>query len=539
MFKNFNFRIGSLIFVILLIIGLVFISQQQFSDGLDYDEVDIKEGNYKIKGLITYPSSHTKSQTYPGVVIYHGFSATKEMMRGFSEEFARQGFIALTVDALGHGESSHGINGKNALKDTGLTAFHYFLERTDIDISRIGLVGHSMGGSILTQVTSESNIPVASVVIGNSLNPDEENPFVLNQTSPANLLVAMGTYDELFTIKDTKENIAKSMGLDSINIGQEYGDFANKTARKVITPNTDHLLEIIDSTIIENAVSWISTAVNQPVSNLDGMKHVKHQLFTVLIALFVVSTIILILFNLPQGKDTSFSKSLPIRYHSLISISGFVIGFPFANLFNSLFTGLFVGWFLSSGLMYLYISSKYMDVGFKETVTNTISLPSRDTFYGIGIFLLIFLPLQIMFVILPWDLRFALPLFSYVNLRRITQIMLPIMAVGTIFFLAEYQVLVKKLENPLKSSLQVYLARSWVFMIILFIHYTPIILVGFALTPIEIGFLAFFLVGFVPVIFLITVITEFSRFQNLHPIIPSIIASGIISWVLASTLPFA
>lgn len=527
-----------LMLTIIITLSFIFVNNDEFTQYLDYEIVDITEDDYQIKGMLTFPSSYDSSINYPGVIVFHGFSATKEMMRSFSEEFARQGYIALTIDALGHGQSSHGIRGENALKQSGLISFRYFIQRPDIDTSRIGLVGHSMGGTILTQITSESDIPIASVVIGNSLNPDEDNPFVLNTTSPANLLVAMGAYDELFTIDDTKENIAKSLGIDSINIGHEYGDFSNKTARKVITAHTDHLLEVIDPTIIENAVKWISKAVNQPLTDVDGMKHVQHQLIAVLISILIVVIVILILKILPKGDERSF-EALPVRYHSLISILGFLIGFPFINALNSLFTALFIGWFCSSGLIYLYISSKYMNESFKDSFKDLLDISLRDIIYGIGIFSLVFLPLQIMFIILPWDLRFALPIFSFVNIRRFTQIMIPIMIFGVFFFLTENRVLVKRTENPLKSSLNTYFARSWVFLLILLIHYTPILLFGFSLTPLVIGFLIFFLVGFVPIIFLITFITEFARFQNLHPIIPSIIASGIISWVLASTLPFS
>jgi dienelactone hydrolase len=537
--NNYKKRILAFVILLFFSVGLIIVSQIQFSHDLGYDEVEIKDGNYKIKGLLTYPETYTSEQSYPGVVIFHGFSATKEMMRGFSEEFARQGYIALTIDAMGHGESSHGIREENSLQKTGLIAFQYFIERIDIDLSRIGLVGHSMGANILTQITSLSNIPIASVVIGNSLNPDDDNPFVLNQTSPANLLVAMGTYDELFTIDDTKKNLAKSIGTSSITVGKEYGDFVNRTARKLITPKTDHLLEVIDPTIIENSVSWISKAINQPVFDLDGTDHVKHQLLTVIIAISIVSLVVLILLNIKPSTNAIQSKTLPLRYHSLISIFGFMIGFPFANLLNSIFTGLFIGWFLSSGLIYFYISSKYLEKGYRETIQESLRIPLREVAFGVGIFLSIFLPLQLMFIFLTWDLRFALPLFSYVNVRRITQIMIPIMIAGIIFFIGEHQVLTEKMDDLFISSIKVYFARAWIFMLILVIHYTPIIIFSFLITPIEIGFLAFFLVGFVPVIFLITFITEVSRFQNLHPVIPSIIVSGIISWVLASTLPFS
>lgn len=537
MINNYKIRFGSLIFTVFLIIGLVIVSQKQFSNGLEYDEVEIKENNLEIKGLITYPSSYRSSELYPSVIIFHGFSSNKEMMRPFSEEFANQGFIALTVDALGHGESSSGILGKEAIKNTGLISLRYLLQRNDVDLSRIGLVGHSMGGSILTQITSVSDIPIASVVIGNSLNSDQDNPFILNQTSPANLLVAMGTYDEIFTIEDTKKNIANSLGLNSISIDVEYGNFSERTARKVITPKSDHLFEVLHPSIIENTVSWISKAVNQPLNDLNGMIHLQHQLFTVLVALLVFVVVILIILILPKGKPIENRKSLSLKYHSLVSILGFLLGSPFSYLFSSIFTGSFTAWFIISGSIYIYKSSKYTGEQFGDRVRSTLDLSRKDIILGIGIFGIIFLPIQLMFLFLPWDLRFVIPLFSYVNFKRFTQIMIPIMLAGVFFFLAEHQVLIDKLKNPLKSSLKVYFARSWTFILILILYYVPIFLLGLPLSP-TIGFLSLFIVGFIPIIFFITFITEYARFQNLHPVVPSIIVSGIIAWVLASTLPF-
>ncbi|OLS19013.1 MAG: hypothetical protein HeimC2_43370 [Candidatus Heimdallarchaeota archaeon LC_2] len=95
-----------------------------------------------------------------------------------------------------------------------------------------------------------------------------------------------------------------------------------------------------------------------------------------------------------------------------------------------------------------------------------------------------------------------------------------------------------KTENPFISSLKAFYARSWIFMFILGAYFFPIIMSGSLIASPEVGFLTLFIVSFIPLIFLITFITEFARFQNLHPIVSSIITSGIISWALASTLPF-
>ena len=59
----------------------------------------------------------------------------------FGIELARRGFVVLTIDANGHGNSDPGTG-------SGAAALDYITSLDYVDSTQIGLIGHSMGGGI-------------------------------------------------------------------------------------------------------------------------------------------------------------------------------------------------------------------------------------------------------------------------------------------------------------------------------------------------------------------------------------------------------
>jgi dienelactone hydrolase len=106
----------------------------------------------------------------PAVIALHGTGSTKEGMRAWLEALADSGIVAVAIDARYHGERSGGAKGSDAYVDAITRAwrakpgepqehpFYYdtcwdlwrtidYLEtRPDVDPTRIGMTGTSMGG---------------------------------------------------------------------------------------------------------------------------------------------------------------------------------------------------------------------------------------------------------------------------------------------------------------------------------------------------------------------------------------------------------
>lgn len=97
------------------------------------------------------PITSAPKDGYPAVVACHGFGGIKEFYVGdIARALAAQGFLALTFDYRGYGESEGTRNRLFPMEQVADTvaAASYLRTREDVDQSRIGAYGTSFGGGI-------------------------------------------------------------------------------------------------------------------------------------------------------------------------------------------------------------------------------------------------------------------------------------------------------------------------------------------------------------------------------------------------------
>lgn len=118
---------------------------------------------------------------YPCVLLLHALSRNKdEMIRHFGRALAARGIAALALDAHLHGERSRGsaegltpLDYLNGARDTIIDyrqAIDYLETRPDVDTSRLGLLGYSLGammGCILAAV--DSRIGASVFLVGGDI----------------------------------------------------------------------------------------------------------------------------------------------------------------------------------------------------------------------------------------------------------------------------------------------------------------------------------------------------------------------------------
>jgi dipeptidyl aminopeptidase/acylaminoacyl peptidase len=88
-------------------------------------------------------------QPAPIVIFYNGFDVTKEILYGIiRDEFADRGIACLVIDTPGTGEPLrlHGVPSRPDYEVPTAAIVDYLQTRPDIDSSRIGLLGISLGG---------------------------------------------------------------------------------------------------------------------------------------------------------------------------------------------------------------------------------------------------------------------------------------------------------------------------------------------------------------------------------------------------------
>jgi len=123
-------------------------------------DVEFYSENNLIKAHLYLPDYLSEDKKYPAIVLCHGFAGIKELLLpNFAEYFSKNGYIALTFDYRGFGESE-GETGK-LYPDLQITdirnAVTYLHSLPQLDTDRIGLWGTSYGGANAIVASAKDN----------------------------------------------------------------------------------------------------------------------------------------------------------------------------------------------------------------------------------------------------------------------------------------------------------------------------------------------------------------------------------------------
>ena len=242
--------------VVVLLSGTALGAAVQNSFGMvNVTEVDFSAADgSNIHSTLQTPVYASGSNRLPGVVVIHGSLQSKEWLMAFGIELARRGFVVLTIDANGHGNSDRGTG-------SGAAALDYIASLDYVDSTQIGIVGHSMGGGIARLAINESSVVVnAFVVVGSGIS-------WANTTYPHNVLVAVGDFDSLSSYPRNLTLLEGVFGVTDIEPGVVYGSFDEGTAREIVIARTNHLFETIDPTIVSETVDWMRNSLKGGVED--------------------------------------------------------------------------------------------------------------------------------------------------------------------------------------------------------------------------------------------------------------------------------
>jgi len=138
--------------------GSEIVIEQTLSAGSNYDRylTSYQSEGLKIYALLTVPRGEKPRQGWPAIVFNHGYIPpeqyrTTERYVAYVDGFARNGYIVFRPDYRGHGDSegapssAYGAPGYTA---DVLNAVASLQRYPDADPERIGMWGHSMGGTL-------------------------------------------------------------------------------------------------------------------------------------------------------------------------------------------------------------------------------------------------------------------------------------------------------------------------------------------------------------------------------------------------------
>jgi len=123
----------------------------------------------KLSGILSTPDN-AQGKRFPGVVLVPGFMSTADaFFPGFAEELNKGGFVSLTMDFRGFGESE-GVRGEVIpylqIYDAS-NAISYLQSRPEVDPEKIAILGVSLGGGEVAYIAARDRRvkAVASMVL--------------------------------------------------------------------------------------------------------------------------------------------------------------------------------------------------------------------------------------------------------------------------------------------------------------------------------------------------------------------------------------
>jgi pimeloyl-ACP methyl ester carboxylesterase len=523
-----------------------------------------------IHSTLQRPNYATDTDPLPGVVVIHGSLQNKEWLMAFGIELARRGFVVLTIDANGHGNSEAGSG-------SGTAALDYITSLDFVDDTQIGLIGHSMGGGISWRAINESSVYVRALVLVGS-------GFWSTATYTPNTLLATGNFDSLSSYPHNLTRLEPYFNETGIVSGTTYGDFASNSARRAIFPSTNHLFETIDPVIVGESVEWMknslkggvedehwigSTSLLYPVWLFGGLLGLIGALLTIfpLIAILLSSPLFSDLKGTPSDEPVG-SKSLVGR-GVIYGLIGAITFFPML-LIGTLLSYMIpfpqsyglpvISWMLGSGLIafVILIPILYRHIQRREPVPKalrrTFGMTGQSGIQGwlktLVLTLIVFIWLYgltlLIDVGLVLDLRCFLPGLHDLTLAQAG--LVPIYFVVFLFYFIVEGAWLTGVMLPESSGTWTRTQSDWTvkavfikvipYLILILFEFVGGFVTGSPVVPGMIGYSWLFFYAFTPWFAVCTVITMFGYRVTGNRWLAAMINAMLCAWLLASILSF-
>jgi dipeptidyl aminopeptidase/acylaminoacyl peptidase len=154
--------------------GSELVFDETLAPGANYDRylVSYLSEGLKINALLTVPRGEKPETGWPVVIFNHGYIPpaqyrTTERYIAYTDAFSRNGYILLRPDYRGHGFSEGSPTNSHASPAYTidvLNAMASVMAYPDADPDRVGMWGHSMGGSITLRAMVVTDTIKAGVI---------------------------------------------------------------------------------------------------------------------------------------------------------------------------------------------------------------------------------------------------------------------------------------------------------------------------------------------------------------------------------------
>ncbi|MFW9963327.1 MAG: alpha/beta hydrolase [Candidatus Sifarchaeia archaeon] len=252
----------------ILILSILILSSFYLSWAVDrglgeisVERISIESSPGRSVELLVYsPRTANYYEPMPVMLTIHGLTGFKEGMYAFNVELARRNFTVVSIDLPGHGDSLEEFNITDfyTMAQDAYAAVRYVQTTfTNVDNESYGVLTHSLGFRVAIELKDFAIAPKAYAAVGDvgKINQDEFVEF------PHNLLFAVGSFDEIVSQEDALNAIRAATGNSSAIAGVTYGSLDNHSAYRLAFGSSNHAFEIVDSTLVNETVSWLIKGV--------------------------------------------------------------------------------------------------------------------------------------------------------------------------------------------------------------------------------------------------------------------------------------
>ncbi len=306
--------------------------------------IDISEGVLATEdGQLYYkmytPKTATEEAPAPGVLLLHGYQNDHETCAAYAIELARRGYVVLAIDEFGHGKTVPGLEARgyvnkkvsvnfgeeseadgtfkkiggtiryrvlmnfsnlsffddkytkddagNSIRNSaegGIAAYKWLADLPNVDETRLGISGHSMGTwaawSVAAAYSGATNeygadiMPKATVLQCGELFRD--SAYDSENIKFNNVLLLQAKYDEFSYFRDyqntvSEELIRSPLRCEFLGTTPEearwdriYGYFSDGSARMIRLLRTNHRLTTHNAEGLGMALNWFDESMGTP-----------------------------------------------------------------------------------------------------------------------------------------------------------------------------------------------------------------------------------------------------------------------------------
>jgi predicted phosphoribosyltransferase/pimeloyl-ACP methyl ester carboxylesterase len=159
--------------------------------GADPRSAIVSRGQVRLAAVLSTPPGNGP---WPCVVFVHGLGSGKDSPRNvvISEHLLDAGIATVLFDLSGHGESSAAESGLDDYVADLRAVYEWAREQPEVDPTRIGVAGSSLGAAVAIRATKERLIAPATLVLR---APPMDQPDLEGMSVP--VLVIVGSEDPL------------------------------------------------------------------------------------------------------------------------------------------------------------------------------------------------------------------------------------------------------------------------------------------------------------------------------------------------------